>query len=320
MQKEISRFFLSLSSLLGSTMFVMLITLLTSCTSSQRKGRRNAEPTHAEARAAYDQHRYNDCARYYLALGANAKTAVVAAGKYYGAACCSALAGRPDAAFSLLIKAIKSGLPYLEYVSADKDFSSLHADGRWQGVVELLAREQSKQYTRPSLRDELLARQEVDKAVRLQFAADLSNQAIQKEVVAVDASNTDWLKQVVEKYGWPTKTMVGQDGAFAAYLLVQHADQDLDFQRACLVLMKVALRNGEADALTVAYVEDRIAVAEKRPQRYGTQFMDSETPFPIEDFANVDERRASVGLGTLADYKNEIKLLLHKQTPPAVLK
>ena len=269
----------------------------------------NVAMTEADARAAYDQHRYLDCENGYLALTSHAKSTAAKADAYYGAACCSSLAGKPDAAFSSLTKSIELGIPYLEHVHVDADLASLHTDVRWQNVVEKIR----KQYTNPSLRDELLARSEIDQAARRRYAADMS--AYYTELMAVNAANTAWLKQVIEKYGWPTKTMVGQDGASVAWLLVQHADQDLDFQRACLILLREAVRQGEAEIGNLAYLEDDIAVAEKRPQRYGTQFMNDETPFPIEDPAHVDERRAAVGLGTLAEYKKQMLSQTWKQTP-----
>jgi hypothetical protein len=55
----------------------------------------------------------------------------------------------------------------------------------------------------------------------------------------------------------------------------------------------------------VAYLEDRICFFEARPQVYGTQYDWDESgelnPHPVEDIAGVDERRRSVGLGTLAE-------------------
>jgi hypothetical protein len=55
---------------------------------------------------------------------------------------------------------------------------------------------------------------------------------------------------------------------------------------------------------------DRILVAEGKPQRYGTQFhtVDGKlVPRPIEDEANVDARRAAVGLGTMAEYNEQMQ-------------
>jgi hypothetical protein len=46
---------------------------------------------------------------------------------------------------------------------------------------------------------------------------------------AIDAENLPWLKRVIAEVGWPGKSLVGDEGASAAWLLVQHADQDPAF-------------------------------------------------------------------------------------------
>jgi hypothetical protein len=118
---------------------------------------------------------------------------------------------------------------------------------------------------------------------------------------AVDGKNRGRLKEIVMRYGWPGISLVGKDGEQAAWLLVQHADADREFQKSCLQLME-ALPDGEVHQQAIAYLTDRVLVGEKRPQRYGTQ-MDAEfRPRPLEDPANVDARRAKVGLPPLAEY------------------
>jgi hypothetical protein len=77
----------------------------------------------------------------------------------------------------------------------------------------------------------------------------------------VDQDNTRWLKGVVAWYGWPTRSMVGDDGAAAAWLLVQHADHDRAFQRRCLVLMQ-ALPADQTSPEHIAYLADRVRSAE----------------------------------------------------------
>ena len=64
---------------------------------------------------------------------------------------------------------------------------------------------------------------------------DLDRDAEQRaatRVGEVDADNTAWLCGVVDHHGWPGASLVGEDGAQAAWLLVQHADQDPGFQRS----------------------------------------------------------------------------------------
>ncbi len=110
----------------------------------------------------------------------------------------------------------------------------------------------------------------------------------------------------MDKYGWPGKSLVGKDGANAAWLLVQHADRDPAFQKRCLDLMKEAARKGEVSGQELAYLTDRVRVAQGEKQLYGTQFHTVDgrlVPQPIEDEPNVDKRRKEIGLSTMAEYE-----------------
>jgi hypothetical protein len=131
-----------------------------------------------------------------------------------------------------------------------------------------------------------------------------------KKLQDLDKKNTARLKKIIEQHGWPGYSHVGRDGANAAWLLVQHADHDRPFQKKCLTLMEGAAKKGEASKQNLAYLTDRVLIGEGKKQRYGSQFMQKDgdwVPQPIEDEANVDKRRADVGLPTLAEYKKMIK-------------
>jgi len=64
--------------------------------------------------------------------------------------------------------------------------------------------------------------------------------------LVIDRQNTAWLMEIVEKHGWPGKTLVGEDGAHSAWVLVDSADHDVAFQKQCLDLMKEAVTDKEA--------------------------------------------------------------------------
>lgn len=120
-----------------------------------------------------------------------------------------------------------------------------------------------------------------------------------------DKIHTERMKEIVAEIGWPTISKVGVEGADYAWTLVQHIDRkvDLDFQVRCLQLMKEAL-SGEVDITNIAYLEDRVRVNQDRGQLYGTQFnrIDGKyIPKLIEDEANVDARRALIGMGPLQE-------------------
>ena len=160
------------------------------------------------------------------------------------------------------------------------------------------------------LRQELLQMQDADQQMRSTIAGKYPpGTPMPAEDAAwwqaVDTGHTERMKQIIAQYGWPGSSLVGSDGAFAAWLLVQHADHDREFQRQCLQFLQAAVSAGEARAQELAYLTDRVRVGENRPQVYGTQMTivdDELRPHPIEDETHVDERRAAVGLGPLADY------------------
>jgi hypothetical protein len=132
---------------------------------------------------------------------------------------------------------------------------------------------------------------------------------------ALDKKHTSRLKEILEKIGWPTVSKVGNEAATAAWLLVQHADHDPEFQQECLKLMKVAM-DGEVNKQDIAFLEDRVRAAMDRPTLYGTQFYQNEKgqfgPMPIEDRERLNERRAQVGLGPFEEYEQEMQELNQK--------
>jgi hypothetical protein len=147
------------------------------------------------------------------------------------------------------------------------------------------------------LRAELLRRVAVDQEAR--HALDV------EAVAAADGENLPWLRQVIADVGWPGRSLVSEDGAQAAWLLAQHADRDPAFQRRCLDLLTAAVDRGEATIVQQAYLTDRVLLHEGRPQEYGTQAIAREgrfEPKKLRDPEHVDQRRASVGLGPLAEY------------------
>jgi len=124
-------------------------------------------------------------------------------------------------------------------------------------------------------------------------------------MAVVDAENTKWLADVVAQRGWPGRSLVGADGAEAAWVLVQHADADTAFQVRMLPFVERAYRAGEATGQQFALLTDRVATARGALQIYGTQATLVEghaVSKPIRDSAGVDTRRAAVGLPPLGEY------------------
>lgn len=181
------------------------------------------------------------------------------------------------------------------------------------GLAEQRASAVNSDGSNAALREELLRRREHDQAVRGAVPpAERWPTFTHEQVEAVDADNTEFLKRVIAKHGWPGRDLVSKHGAAAAWLLVQHADHDREFQKQCLPLLRDAVAAGQADPAELAYLTDRVRVGEGRPQVFGTQYTrgpDGAVPHPIEDPEDLDVRRERAGLGPHAEYDQAMRRL-----------
>lgn len=155
------------------------------------------------------------------------------------------------------------------------------------------------------LRRELLSMREEDLRVRgeLDAAGELGGPYVPR-MEAVHVRNAARLRELISQHGWPAEDIAGEDGATAAWLITQHAVGEPDFQRQSLIHLQACSAQGRVPAWHAAYLEDRIAMHEGRPQRFGTQWMDDPSdgrtrPWRLADPGHVDELRASVGLGPM---------------------
>jgi hypothetical protein len=157
-----------------------------------------------------------------------------------------------------------------------------------------------------ALRDELLAMREEDLRVRQELldAGQLGGHYVPR-MEAVHVRNAARLREIIAARGWPDAQLVGDDGAEAAWLIVQHAIGEPELQHDALKLLRGCVERGTVAAWHAAYLEDRIALYEDRPQRYGSQWIDDPRdgrarPWTLAEPERVNELRASVGLKPLA--------------------
>lgn len=153
------------------------------------------------------------------------------------------------------------------------------------------------------LRAELMRWIAEDDETRERLARDGSlYRGYHPDMEVVHRRNAVRLRAVLARVGWPGRALVGDDGASAAWRIVQHAIGEPALLRGCLPLLQAAAAAGEADPAEVAMLEDRIRVSEGRPQRYGTQFdwsADGTAMVPmvgVEAPESLARRRAAVGL------------------------
>lgn len=234
----------------------------------------------------------------------------------YNAACSWALAGNIEKAFLYLNKAVVvDKWSNLSHILSDSDLSSLHADKRWQSLIDTVR--SNKERAEATLNKPLVAlldtvynedqtdRRNVE-TVQKQFGWESKQMdSLWKKISYQDSVNLIRIKNIIETYGWLGPDEVGQQGATTIFLVIQHSDSLT--QVTYVPKMREAVKKGKAQPESLALLEDRILTNQGKEQIYGSQVRRNEQTgknefFPIQDERNVNKRRASVGLQPLEDY------------------
>jgi hypothetical protein len=159
----------------------------------------------------------------------------------------------------------------------------------------------------PEIRQALLDLFAEDQRVREELAGEGSLfKGYNARMREVHERNAAELEAILAAHGWPGIHLAGKDGAEAAWRIAQHAIAMPRFQRRCLKLLQAAVSRGDAEAQHAAYLDDRIAFNERRPQKYGTQFDWDEagrmSPHAVDDAKAVDRRRRALGMTPFEDH------------------
>lgn len=120
----------------------------------------------------------------------------------------------------------------------------------------------------------------------------------------IDTANQEALLAMLPPEGWFPISRYGREAAKSAFLIVQHSEPAL--WHRFLPVIEGMVMHGEAEGPAYALMYDRLALKEGRPQRYGSQMSCSDGRYaptePLEDRANLDARRAALGLKPYAEY------------------
>jgi hypothetical protein len=103
--------------------------------------------------------------------------------------------------------------------------------------------------------------------------------------------------------------MVGEIGMRTVFIIIQHSDNDIAFQRSQFKNIEDAVKKGDLEGQHFAMLYDRIKINAGQPQLYGTQFerIDVENFIaelaPVEDIGNLDKRRKELDMMPIEVYK-----------------
>jgi hypothetical protein len=130
---------------------------------------------------------------------------------------------------------------------------------------------------------------------------------------AVDQRHGERIWEILDDYEtWPGRRLVGDDGAEAAWIIVQEAIEDPGLQHRSVELLEIAVAYGDADPVHHALLVDRVRMADGRAQLYGSQFVIGRDgrlePWPYDDAAAVDRRRQRLGLPPFAEHAAAMQL------------
>lgn len=149
-----------------------------------------------------------------------------------------------------------------------------------------------------------------ESCVRWIHAEEAQKNACEQSMMSIRRAHNGELKQIIDRYGWPPYESIGTRGSEALWLLVQHQDEDIEFQKLCLKLLKIQVDQGTASFSNYAYLLDRTRMNEQLPQVYGTQWIGNigeVTLYQTENIDELDARRSQAGLCSVSEYKDLLK-------------
>lgn len=200
-------------------------------------------------------------------------------------------------------------------IYVDQDFELLRKNGvRWNKVLD---------------RIENLYLQELDSSMNKEVALKLFRLEIEdqkyrsfmpvscrrgampisvQESIYMGMRNKKELKKIIRKHGFPTPSKVGYTASDAAFFILQHSQ----IENKYYYMVKKAYQNNDFHPELYALLTDRWLKQQGKKQIYGTQLsnkIDSDTIilYPVEDFRNVNQRRAELGLPPVEEYVKKMR-------------
>jgi hypothetical protein len=181
------------------------------------------------------------------------------------------------------------------WVLEEPDFYNLIDDSRWKTIednqikkVEIKKgvfenKELIKNTYRMYLKDQALF-YEIEHFKNRKHYEDLKRK--------INNENLKELEKIIEEYGWPSVSLVGEELATTTFLIVQH-QESLESQKKYLAFMSEALKKNDLKKYQYAYLNDRILIGEGKKQVCGTQLTyDKEKKaiyFDVKSVENVNE-------------------------------
>lgn len=132
-------------------------------------------------------------------------------------------------------------------------------------------------------------------------------------------------KEILDSNGFVGHDLVGKEGSFNFWLIIQHSDHNPRFQNEFLEKMKIQVNKKNADSRNYALLFDRVKLNTGQAQIYGTQVRYNRHTGQayskkLIDSINVNNRRKSVGLEPIEVYLNQMSEMYFEMNKENMLK
>lgn len=153
---------------------------------------------------------------------------------------------------------------------------------------------------------------------------DFANGNVYKILNTRDSINLIRIEEIIAKYGYPGKTLVGEPTNEAAWIVIQHSKKIADY----FPMIQEAGASNEISFTKVAMMHDRLLMQEGKEQLYGTQgagmYILNPTSgkkefwsyiWPIQNAESVNELRKEAGFVTaVEEYAKSMGIVYKRYT------
>ena len=139
---------------------------------------------------------------------------------------------------------------------------------------------------------------------------------VPESFVTLRSDNALALDEIIKKHGWTGKSLVGEDGASAAFRIARNATSHPSLMKTFLHHIKEAVASGEMQKLQEVLLEDCILYYENKAQNCGTCFEwnnDGELIANVTSTDSANELRKELGLASLEEALQVHKSELEKE-------
>lgn len=232
----------------------------------------------------------------------------------YNAACAWTLAGNKDSAFYQLFK-VADAFKYDNYdrISRDTVLTTLMKDPRWPQLLNIVRQNIGSDEAMLNkgllkLMDSVYKDDQTYRfrqiSINKEFGAESpEGRNIKKIIQEKDSINEYIVCDILDKYGWLGKEVIGINGNTTLALVLQHSS--LATQVKQLPTMREAFENKKTDGYDLAIVEDKVLLRQGKKQKYGSYLIPTGKKYflaPVDNPANIDQTRAALGLVSLDEY------------------